>query len=216
MQNTIIREFEDNPHVVAVTFNQAGARYEDQAWLEIFWSNYYLRGGILFDELSAVGAGAYGQPDTGLPFGRGFIIDHDGYVVHPYFGYQPKATIARIYELLGAGAVPDGRDVPGVGLVVAKAGGGAIALSWGASCQGRDDDYEVYEGGIGDFTSHAPAACSTGGQTSASFVPSAEDSYYLVVPRRGAYEGSYGRASDGTERPASAQACREQLVSACP
>jgi len=42
----------------------------------------------------------YEQPQTGLPFGRGFIIDQTGHVALPYFGHQPDMVIAKIYELL--------------------------------------------------------------------------------------------------------------------
>ena len=42
----------------------------------------------------------YKQPNTGLPFGRGFIIDQNGKVAYPYFGYYPKIVIEKIYELL--------------------------------------------------------------------------------------------------------------------
>ncbi len=105
MQNTIIREFAGHPDVIAVIFDQGGSQAETYEWLEIFWSNYYLRGGVLFDEYGLVGMHDYGQPACGLPFGRGFIIDQEGRVSRPYFGHQPAQAIADIYALLGTTAV---------------------------------------------------------------------------------------------------------------
>jgi len=100
MQNTIVKEFAAHPGVVALIFDQGGQNGETREWLETFWGNYYLRGGVLFDETGETGR-MYGQPSTGLPFGRGFIIDVDGRVALPYFGHQPQAAIAKIRELLG-------------------------------------------------------------------------------------------------------------------
>ena len=107
MQNTIVREFEGNSEVVTLILDQGGSNGETRPWLETFWTNYYLRGGVLWDETGAVGA-AYSQPNTGLPFGRGFIIDRDGAVALPYFGHQPQMAIDFIHAMLGeSGAVGD-------------------------------------------------------------------------------------------------------------
>ena len=84
-------------------------------------------------------------------------------------------------------------------LIVTKSAGGAVRLDWGASCAATDTDYGVYEGPIGDFTAHVPVMCSTGGATSATLVPSAASTYYLVVPSNGQYEGRYGMSSSGVE-----------------
>lgn len=116
MENTIIREFEGNPNVTAVIFCQGGQNGETRAWLETFWSSYYLRGGVIWDETGAVGA-LYGQPSTGLPFGRGFIIDPEGRVSLPYFGHQPQMAIAAIHEMLAASGLADPGWVDGSGRV---------------------------------------------------------------------------------------------------
>ena len=89
-------------------------------------------------------------------------------------------------------------------------------LSWGPSCLATDTDYEVYEGTIGNWTSHAPVVCSTGGLTTHTLTPLAVGSYYLVVPRKAFVEGSYGLDSNLVERPPSASACIQQSVAACP
>ena len=80
MQNTIIKEFTGHPDVVVAAFQQGGANGETRAWLEVFWRNYFLRDMLIWDETGTVGGQAYAQPNTGLPFGRGFIIDQDGRV----------------------------------------------------------------------------------------------------------------------------------------
>jgi hypothetical protein len=114
-QNTIVKEFEDNPDVVTIIYNVGGNYNEDLDWLLTLWDNYYMRGPVVFDVDASVAIN-YRQPRTGLPFGRGFIIDQNGMVDTPYFGHRPKQTIKRIYELLDTAGVPGrepGRDQKG-------------------------------------------------------------------------------------------------------
>jgi hypothetical protein len=101
-------------------------------------------------------------------------------------------------------------------LVVGRADGEQIVLGWGASCKATDTDYAIYEGILGSFASHVSRVCSTGGATTETLTPEEGDTYYLVVPRNGTYEGSYGKTSAGTERAAAAVACMPQQVGACP
>ena len=44
----------------------------------------------------------------------------------------------------------------------------------------------------------------------------AGDSYYLVVPRNSAFEGSYGTDGDDLERPQGVSVCLDQSVNGCP
>ncbi|MDH3285170.1 MAG: hypothetical protein OEQ13_10550, partial [Acidobacteriota bacterium] len=135
-------------------------------------------------------------------------------------GYQ--SVFAQGYALVvtGAvragpsGAVPDG--AAGAPLLVDKAGAGDLSLSWSAACLRSDGDYAVYEGTLGSPASHVPKTCSTGGATQAAVTPDAGDRYFLVVPRNGVHEGSYGLDSGGAERAPSASACLPRLVQACP
>jgi hypothetical protein len=85
--------------------------------------------------------------------------------------------------------------------------GGDLELTWTASCSQIVTDYSVYEGVLGDWTSHSPVACSTGGMNVVTITPSTGDHYYLVVPSGGGKEGSYGVNSTGGERPSSHVAC---------
>jgi len=114
-----------------------------------------------------------------------------------------------------AGGVPDGEIIPGVPLTVSKVAGD-IALSWDSSCLSSDTDYGVYEGTIGNYYSHAERFCSSGGLLGITFTPSAGDRYYLVAPRNGSSEGSYGRASAGSERPPGSPSCASQMIGSCP
>jgi glucose/arabinose dehydrogenase len=134
------------------------------------------------------------------PFGRLLISDYsDGSI---WLLTPPRSLV---------GTVPGGGADA---LSVAKAGAN-LTLTWTASCAPADSDYEVYEGALGDFTSHAPRACSTLGATTATLTPSSENRYYLVVPRDAFSEGSYGRRGNGAERPQAAGACRPQVAGAC-
>ena len=114
-----------------------------------------------------------------------------------------------------SGRIPNGADVPGSQLSVDKEAGGEITLSWGASCLLGDTDFEVYEGTLGDFTSHAAKFCTTGGATTKTFSPAAGSTYYLVVPRNASREGSYGTDSGVNERPQGGSACLVQSIDAC-
>ena len=112
MQNTIVKEFEDNPNVLMAVFNRADAEGETSAWLQTFWDNYYLRGSILFAADDGIVDEQYEQPETGLPFGRGFIIAPDGTVDTPYFGHNPQFVIDRINELLVTAGVEESEPMP--------------------------------------------------------------------------------------------------------
>ncbi len=131
--------------------------------------------------------------------------------------YRPKLTIDFSPPAASpAGKVPDGDDVSGTPLVLAKGLGGAVDLQWGVSCLGTDTDFAVYEGSLGAFTSHVPVVCSTTNLPMASLVPSAGNRYFIVVPRNASREGSYGRSSANVERPPSGAACLPQALAACP
>jgi len=82
-----------------------------------------------------------------------------------------------------------------------------LGLTWNATCGRTDSDYAVYEGLLGDWMSHQPVTCSTGGLTMATVIPGDGDLYYLVVPNAGGEEGSYGADSSGAPRPPSVVPC---------
>lgn len=112
------------------------------------------------------------------------------------------------------GSVPDGFETPGEWLEIEPAGDGAIRLSWGAAC-GAGADYVIYEGSLGSFANHVPLLCSTGGERSATFVPSAGNRYYLVATRNQFVEGSLGVRSDGSERPRGLAVCLPPRTATC-
>ena len=117
---------------------------------------------------------------------------------------------------LAAGGVPDGGFLrPGPLLSLSHAAAGDLSLSWGNSCNFDDTDFEIYEGVLGDFASHLPLICSTGGSTGAVVTPAPGNAYYLVVARNQMREGSYGRSSDGQERPRPSSACMLQETPRC-
>jgi len=115
-----------------------------------------------------------------------------------------------------AGSVPDGASVPGAPLTVTKGIGGAIDLYWSPSCLSSDIDFGVYEGMLGDMTSHVSRVCTTSGTTTATIVPGTGNMYYLVVPHNGSVEGSYGKDGASVERSPSLSACFAQAIGACP
>lgn len=114
-----------------------------------------------------------------------------------------------------AGRIPED---PANGLRLTKETNDEITLRWGPSCVTSDQDYAIYEGTIGDFANRVPNTCTTAGALSRRFVPLSGSVYYLVVPQNTAddREGSYGRRSDGSERPPSGSACSPQAIATCP
>ena len=153
MQNSVIKEFQGNPNVVAAIYDEGGARGETRSWLETVWTNFHLRGKIIWDEAGANSRNNYNQPNTGLPFGRWYVIDQAGKIVLASFGYDPDLAIRTIRELLdrpSLGAcryVADGTEVRLSGKVVsagtAQIGGafyieesdrsGGIRVKWAKS-----------------------------------------------------------------------------------
>ncbi len=169
--------------------------------------------------------------------GVSYVIPATGNGGMAYFGILSDTLIAEVlldslgsevqYSLddvafpappvsIPAGAVPDGGSRPGLPLTVSRLPGGDLTLSWEASCLPTDDDFSVYEGTLGDYTSHLPVTCTTGGEAFTTFTPAAGGTYYVVVPRNLTREGSFGLASDGSERPGQISVCLLQELGACP
>ncbi len=176
------------------------------------------------DPLSATLTGGPSHGTLMLDPGGSFVYTPGpGYVGSDSFTYTAGDGLAvsgvgtvSITVYRAAGVTPDGGGVPGTPLTV-FASGGNLTLTWGSSCSTTDTDYEVYEGTLGDYYSHTQKFCSTGGAVTSTFPQTGESTYYLIVPRNAAREGSYGRASDGSERPQGGTACVPQaIVAACP
>jgi len=100
IQNTVVKEFIRDPRVVTGVLSKG----ESRETLENFWGNIYLRGQMIFDPTADIADGAYGQPATGLPASRAFVVGADGKIALPFFGHDPDRIIGTIYELLD---VPD-------------------------------------------------------------------------------------------------------------
>jgi len=156
---------------------------------------------------------AYGLDRHDPADGNGDLND-DGYTnLEEYLnGRDPTEPPA----IVGAAAVPDGAFVPGFALTVSKTDVDRITLDWGASCLATEVDFEIYEGELGRFPSHAIQFCSTGGATTKTYRPANENAYVLVVPRDATREGSYGRDGDGAERAPAPEACLPRIRLDCP
>ena len=76
---------------------------EPRAVVETFWRNIYLRGQLIYDQAGEIAGRAYDQPETGVPFGRSFVIGGDQVVELPLFGYDPDLIIRTIDSLLRPG-----------------------------------------------------------------------------------------------------------------
>lgn len=129
---------------------------------------------------------------------------------------RPLLTIDYTAPAIPVGSTPNGADVPGTPLTLVSEPAGDITLDWGAACGPNTTDYGIYEGALTDFTSHVPLLCSTGGATQVTLTPGPGNRYYLIVPNNPTAEGSYGKASDGAERPASGAGCHPRAIASCP
>lgn len=141
---------------------------------------------------------------------------------------QPNASLDLCDIASGASqdsdndGLPDECAAPGPGagavdsLFVDLSTGGLLSLSWEPSCLFTDDDFEIYEGALGDFTSHTALFCTTGGETEKTFLPGPGNRYYLLVPRNAGAEGSYGLDSEGCQREAGQAPCLPQTLGLCP
>ena len=139
---------------------------------------------------------------TPLPPGRQWRVD--------YFPTEVKLVVLSI----PAGRVPG--DLAAETALFASKSGSNITLTWGATCVPTDTNFAVYEGVLGDFTSHVPVTCDTAGATSRTFTPAAGNRYYLVTAHNEGEEGSYGYRGSGAERPVSLSACHPQNIASCP
>ena len=147
------------------------------------------------------------DPASGWTLQQATAINESGQVVG--FGTHLGQTRAFLLTpIAGPGAVPDG-GAGSTPLTLARHAGdpARLDLAWGAACGATANDYAVYEGAMGAWTSHDPDTCSTLGTTHATVTAVPGNRYFLVVPVGGGTEGSYGQDSNGTERPASAHAC---------
>jgi hypothetical protein len=144
-------------------------------------------------------------------------------VVYLSFGFEAidnaidrRDVLQRSIDWLLAPDVPAGWVPADTPLTLAKVENGRkIQLTWGTSCLASDIDFEVYEGSLGDFASHAPLSCSTGGITEETLEITLGNKYYLIVPASTTSEGSYGISSDGMERPQGAAVCLSQEIGDC-
>jgi hypothetical protein len=114
---------------------------------------------------------------------------------------------------------PVARAKPGAisGLTVQRAGN-ALALGWTADCAGTGQA-EIYRGDLAaGYTSlrPEPGFCAAGGTGASIPLGAGTADFFLVVPTDGGFAGSYGRASDGSARPPSPQACHPRdLIDTC-
>jgi len=94
---------------------------------------------------------------------------------------------------------------------------GSVVLSWGVPCNDAsvpNQDYAIYQGVLGAWTTLTNLTCSTGYSNSWIVGGSASNVFWLVVPQTSSSEGSYGLSSFG-ERPPAALPCRPQAIGVC-
>jgi len=107
MQNTIIKEFQDNPQVETYVINEVFSERDAFDWIKTWTSHWYQRAPMLYDATGDVGSGIFKQMSVGnMPFGRGMIINQEGKVESVLFGHQPQVVIETIYKLLEDETVP--------------------------------------------------------------------------------------------------------------
>ncbi len=136
------------------------------------------------------------------------FVKRSRWMTMPWAGWQ-EAMLRTSVAVAGAGRAST--------FTIVKAGGG-VTMTWPASssCNPADSDYAIYEGTLGNFTSHVPVTCATAPAHSWNFTPAPGNRYFLLVPINAVREGSYGLKAGGVERPVSASACKPQSIVSCP
>jgi len=150
-------------------------------------------------------------PTTYVP---GQLVSWDGVsfaLFEPLAGWPISGGVDGLSLLPNPGRVPPT-------MLVNKAPGGDLSLSWQGSCSEGGEDYGIYEGTIGTWYGHTWVDCSdAGGDRVETITPGVGNRYYLVVARHAYEEGSYGINSSGAERPVGVAACvAAQAISPCP
>jgi hypothetical protein len=169
------------------------------------------------------------DPQSGVPAGSfEFHSSHPGLyavdlrvsdvtpLVHPDMAGSSLQSVREWSVDVGLAAGPGVVETLKVGKSAVTPG--ALSLSWTGSCSPGAEDYAIYEGILGDFSSHTLKDCFDDGDALVEEVqPSAGDRYYLVVPLAFDSEGSYGRSSRAEERPVGTETCRtSQVIADCP
>ncbi len=123
-----------------------------------------------------------------------------------------RATPGGANAILTAGP---GEVGPTLGIELASES--TLTLRWQQSCSSSVQDYALYEGEIGRWSSHAAIDCQDDlGDRAEQVTISPGSRYYLVVPLAGGAEGSYGKSSGGQERPRGTLVCAPaQIVDSC-
>ncbi|MGH9869138.1 MAG: M12 family metallo-peptidase [Candidatus Polarisedimenticolia bacterium] len=125
---------------------------------------------------------------------------------------QADRTDVATFAPLGAGS--------GTWMIRGHGGGvaaGSVKLDWDASCNESsvpDQDYAVYQGTVGSWTSYTSLTCTTWHARTWLIENPQPGSFWLVVPQTSSNEGSYGSSSAG-ERPPAAAACKPQALGSC-
>ena len=160
---------------------------------------------MTFDTPTSVGGTTY------LP---GELVAWDGIGLSSY-RFNPGWPIAIRINALSFLADPGRVDT--ITLTKSPIAAGAVIIEWTPSCSAGAEDYAIYEGQAGNWTSHAPIDCFDDGHDNSELIfPGTGNHYYLVVPRNADYEGSYGM-NGNVERPPALNAClTPQRTGTCP
>jgi len=168
-----------------------------------------LRGGLViltFDVPTTLGAATYAP---------GELVSWSGAA---FASYQKDPLWPAGSRVDGVSFLADPGETPTLDVALSGVTPGGLTISWTHSCSTGAEDYAIYEGRLGSWYSHKSIDCSDGGGDFVEEItPSADDSYYLVVPLNPNDEGSYGIRSNGALRPAGSGTCLPtQVVSQCP
>ncbi len=160
---------------------------------------------LTFDVPTTLGAVTYLPGDVVTWNGASFALHH-----------RDAGWISGFFHGLALPASPG--NVSNLTVFLAEATSELI-LSWSATCAPVGQDYGIYQGTIGNWTSHVAIDCTDDGGDRTEAIPVAAGMrYYLVVPHSDAAVGSFGSDSAGVERPAGAVTCApvQVLGPTCP
>lgn len=152
---------------------------------------------------------------SGTTFRAGELVRWNGVSFSSYY-LDPAWPASAHVDALGFLADPG--SVPTIYVDRTPIAPTVLIVSWTASCSAGAEDYGIYEGQLGNWTSHGAIDChDDGADRTEQIAPAGGNTYYLVVPFNANDEGSYGVDSWGIQRPRGNPTCATtQAVSVCP
>lgn len=110
VQTALGSRFADHPQVQLAIMSQK----ESAALMQEYWTNIHLELPLLFDLAGVTAGTVYGQPYSGLPFSRSFLVGPDQVAKETWFGFNADRVVDAIRHELIRIAIPGDANLDGM------------------------------------------------------------------------------------------------------